>query len=111
MQVINQQDRRYRYAKLLGYFEGKDSRLNLEQIFGPLLVEIQNVLKKLQHLELLGPEPSPANQVCLHCSPQELSKCMVSFISLFKILSYSVILYNMQISKVPYLLMTIMIER
>ena len=39
LQVINQKKKHsIDNAKLIGYFEGKDDRVNLESIFGPLLL-------------------------------------------------------------------------
>ena len=64
LQVINQQNRHSMdNAKLIGYFEGKDNRVNLEAVFGPLLTSLQTCCENISQLQLLRPPPPPTHGI------------------------------------------------
>ena len=72
LQVINQKNRHsIDYAKLIGYFEGKDNRSNLEEIFGPLFTALEEYARDIASLQLVRPQPEQS-PVC-HC--QDHSHC------------------------------------
>ncbi len=48
LQVINQQHRHSMdHVKLIRYFEGKDDRMNMESIFGPILSALQECVRDI----------------------------------------------------------------
>ncbi|XP_072025156.1 uncharacterized protein [Amphiura filiformis] len=73
LQVINQKDRHsIDFAKLIGYFEGKDNRANLEAVFGPVLTALQECVDNIAELNLQRPLPDQPTEAC--CKDY-VSKC------------------------------------
>ena len=71
LQVINQKDRHsIDFAKLIGYFEGKDDRYNLEQIFGPIIKDLEDTCRNISELQLFRPPPLPPSQEITCCDHQ-----------------------------------------
>ena len=61
LQVINQKRRHSMdVAKLIGYFEGKDNRANLEAVFGPILRDLQECAANISELYLERPTQPPS---------------------------------------------------
>ncbi|XP_072044374.1 uncharacterized protein [Amphiura filiformis] len=75
LQVINQKDRHsIDNAKLLAYFEGKDNRVNMEEVFGPILEELQKCAANIAELQLvLPPVPLCSSKINPPC--RDHTKC------------------------------------
>lgn len=61
-------------CKILGFFEGKDNRLNLEEVFGPTLTKLKEVVGNIAALNLQRPtftklsskrKPAPGRQIII----------------------------------------------
>ena len=59
-------------CKILGFFEGKDNRLNLEEVFGPTLTKLKETVDNISSLNLQRPtftklsskrKPAPGRQI------------------------------------------------
>ena len=76
LQVINQRSRHSMdLTKLIGYYEGKDNRVNLEAVFGPLLKELQECCVNISLLELERPSiPPTSHRHSALVNPDENSK-------------------------------------
>ncbi len=71
LQIINQKSRHsIDFAKLIGYFDGKDDRNNLELVFGPVLKDLQKCVAEIASLKLPRPVKKPEGSVC-----KQPSKC------------------------------------
>ncbi len=65
LQVINQSRRHSMdFAKLIGYFEGKDDRWNMELIFGPVYKALQQCVADIANLNLQRPLHEQMPPVC-----------------------------------------------
>ena len=76
LQVINSKDRHsIQYTKLLGLFEGKDSRYNIEQVFSPIFNALHAASLEIDKLNLQRPCDDllrdPCQLSCTTCSSEE----------------------------------------
>ena len=77
LQVINQKNRHsIDNAKLIGYFEGKDNRENLELVFGPLLRSIQQCANNIADLQLTRPPAMEESHSCSESNGKLLFFCL-----------------------------------
>ena len=59
LQIINVNEggrHSIKQCKLLGFFEGKDNRQNLEEVFGPTVQSLKDVCEKIETLKLQRPD-------------------------------------------------------
>ena len=66
LQIINQKNRHsIDNAKLLAYYEGKDDRRNIQEVFGPVFKAVQDCAANIAELCLPRPElPLPVHGPC-----------------------------------------------